>query len=193
MLKHREARYGAGRTKADGTWWKWKIDPLSVDAVLVYAQRGHGRRASLYTDFTFAVCNRVPVEAAEADAAIEAIARASHRSRRAPARPLREGLFRPHRRRDSRSMTGRPDDDAREVRPVRSVKPTLVFELGFEVIPRSRATSRASRCAFRACCGWRADKPPHEADTMAELEALLALQHGVPAEDESDAQSVAEL
>ena len=55
MLKHRDARYGVGRTKADGVWWKWKIDPLRVDAVLIYAQRGHGRRASLYTDYTFAV------------------------------------------------------------------------------------------------------------------------------------------
>ncbi len=47
--------YGVGRTKASGTWWKWKIDPYSIDAVLLYAQRGHGRRANLYIDFTFAV------------------------------------------------------------------------------------------------------------------------------------------
>ena len=55
MLKGRESLYGVGRTKASGTWWKWKIDPYAIDAVLLYAQRGHGRRASLYTDFTFAV------------------------------------------------------------------------------------------------------------------------------------------
>src|SRR5690606_18210371 len=55
MLKARDAHYGVGRTKDVGVWWKWKIDPYSVDAVLIYAQRGHGRRASLYTDFTFAV------------------------------------------------------------------------------------------------------------------------------------------
>jgi len=55
MLKERQSMYGVGRTKASGTWWKWKIDPYAVDAVLLYAQRGHGRRASLYTDFTFAV------------------------------------------------------------------------------------------------------------------------------------------
>ena len=48
-------RYGVGRTKEAGIWWKWKIDPIRVDAVLIYAQRGHGRRASLYTDYTFAV------------------------------------------------------------------------------------------------------------------------------------------
>ena len=56
MIKHLESRYRVGRTKeASGNWWKWKIDPYAVDAVLVYAQRGHGRRASLYSDYTFAV------------------------------------------------------------------------------------------------------------------------------------------
>ncbi|MES1162888.1 MAG: RNA ligase family protein, partial [Rhizobacter sp.] len=75
MLKHRGARYGTGRTKVDGTWWKWKIAPLSVDAVLIYAQAGHGRRASVYTDYTFAVWNRAPNDADEALAAIDAIAR----------------------------------------------------------------------------------------------------------------------
>ena len=50
-----DAQYGMGRTNETGIWWKWKIDPYTVDAVLVYAQRGHGRRASLYTDYTFAV------------------------------------------------------------------------------------------------------------------------------------------
>jgi DNA ligase-1 len=49
-----------GRTKDVGTWWKWKIDPLSIDAVLIYAQRGHGRRASLYSDYTFAVWDGPP-------------------------------------------------------------------------------------------------------------------------------------
>src|SRR5688500_15915874 len=55
MLKSASTRYGIGRTKESGIWWKWKIDPYTVDAVLLYAQRGHGRRASLYTDYTFAV------------------------------------------------------------------------------------------------------------------------------------------
>ena len=70
MLKHRHAMYGIGRRKQEGlgggTWWKWKIEPYSVDAMLVYAQPGHGRRASLYTDYTFAVWNRPPQDAAEA-------------------------------------------------------------------------------------------------------------------------------
>ena len=60
MLKNKQARYGVGRTKDVGVWWKWKIDPYTVDAVLIYAQRGHGRRASLYSDFTFAVWDAPP-------------------------------------------------------------------------------------------------------------------------------------
>ena len=58
MLKRLDAAYGTGRTKADGLWWKCKIDPMTIDCVLVYAQAGHGRRASVYTDYTFAVWNR---------------------------------------------------------------------------------------------------------------------------------------
>ena len=75
MLKHVDARYGTGRTKSDGTWWKWKIEPLRVDAVLIYAQAGHGRRAGVYTDYTVAVWNRAPRDAAEAQAVVDAIAR----------------------------------------------------------------------------------------------------------------------
>ena len=121
MLKHREARYGIGRRKHDelgsGTWWKWKIDPLSVDAVLVYAQPGHGRRASLYTDYTFAVWSRAPRDAAEVDAALAAIA-----SREAPvpdslsARALRQGVLRPHGRGNPHGRSRRPTDDRRQLR-----------------------------------------------------------------------------
>ena len=66
MLKAMDSAYGSGRTKADGIWWKWKVAPLSVDCVLIYAQAGHGRRASVYTDYSFAVWNRPPRDAAEA-------------------------------------------------------------------------------------------------------------------------------
>ena len=62
MLKRRSSRYGVGRTKHEGTWWKWKIDPMTVDAVLVYAQHGHGRHARLYTDYTFAALERGTAE-----------------------------------------------------------------------------------------------------------------------------------
>src|SRR5690606_1340227 len=63
MLKQQTSHYGVGRTKSDGIWWKWKVDPMSIDAVLIYAQRGHGRRASLYSDYTFAVWAAPPDQA----------------------------------------------------------------------------------------------------------------------------------
>ena len=178
MLKHREARYGSGRRKQDdiaaGTWWKWKIDPLSVDAILVYAQAGHGRRASVYTDYTFAVWNRTPVDAAEAEAAIDAIAR-----REPPAaEALQLVAF-------AKAYSGLTDAEFREVDrvirrttlekfgPVRSVRPTLVFELGFEGINRSPRHKSGIAVRFPRMLRIRADKPLHEADTLQTLEALL--------------------
>ncbi len=176
MLKHREARYGSGRTKADGTWFKWKIDPLSVDAVLIYAQAGHGRRASLYTDYSFAVWNRKPHDAAEAQAVIDAIAR------REPAQPgaLQLVAF-------AKAYSGLSDEEFRAVDqvirkttlekfgPVRSVKPSLVFELGFEGINRSPRHKSGIAVRFPRMLRIRHDKPLHEADTLASLETLLKL------------------
>ena len=174
MLKHRDARYGAGRTKADGTWWKWKVAPLTVDAVLIYAQAGHGRRASVYTDYTFAVWNRAPRDAAEAQAVINAI------ERRAPPQP--EGLqlvaF-------AKAYSGLTDAEFAEVDrvirqttlekfgPVRSVTPTLMFELGFEGINRSPRHKSGMAVRFPRMLRIRNDKPLHEADTLQSLEALL--------------------
>jgi DNA ligase-1 len=182
MLKHRDARYGTGRRKqedlAAGAWWKWKIDPLSVDCVLVYAQAGHGRRASVYTDYTFAVWNRRPVDADEAAAAVDAIAR--HEPPGADA--LQLVPF-------AKAYSGLTDDEFkvidRAIRqttlekfgPVRSVRPSLVFELGFEGINRSTRHKSGIAVRFPRMLRVRGDKPLHEADTMAELEALLAPQH----------------
>jgi DNA ligase-1 len=175
MLKHRQAAYGAGRTKADGTWWKWKIDPMSVDGVLIYAQAGHGRRASVYTDYTFAVWNRAPADAAEAQAVVDAI------ERREPAAP--DGLqLVPF----AKAYSGLTDAEFREVDrvirnttlenfgPVRSVRPTLVFELGFEGINRSTRHKSGIAVRFPRMLRIRHDKPLHEADTLAHLELLLA-------------------
>ncbi len=178
MLKHRDARYGAGRRKQDdlgaGTWWKWKIAPLSVDAVLIYAQAGHGRRASVYTDYTFAVWNRTPADAAEAQAVIDAI------ERREP--PLEGGLqlvaF-------AKAYSGLTDDEFRRVDrvirnttlekfgPVRSVKPSLVFELGFEGINRSPRHKSGIAVRFPRMLRIRSGKPLHEADTLGQLEAFF--------------------
>ncbi len=179
MLKHRQAHYGQGRRKQAGldagTWWKWKIDPLSVDAVLIYAQAGHGRRASVYTDYTFAVWNRRPVDAAEAAAVAEAIA-----ARRPP---LDGGLqLVPF----AKAYSGLTDAEFaivdRVIRantvdkfgPVRSVRPTLLFELGFEGINRSTRHKSGIAVRFPRMLRIRDDKPLHEADSLPELEALLA-------------------
>ena len=178
MLKHREARYGSGRRKQDdlvgGTWWKWKVEPFSADAVLIYAQAGHGRRASVYTDYTFAVWNRTPVDAAEAQAVVDAIAR------REPAQPgaLQLVAF-------AKAYSGLTDAEFRDIDrvirqttlekfgPVRSVKPTLVFELGFEGINRSPRHKSGIAVRFPRMLRIRSDKPLHEADSLAQLEALF--------------------
>ncbi len=183
MLKQRGARYGTGRRKQDdlggGTWWKWKIEPLRVDCVLIYAQAGHGRRASVYTDYTFAVWNRTPRDAAEAQSVVDAIAR-----REPPeADALQLVAF-------AKAYSGLTDEEFRGVDkvirantlekfgPVRSVKPTMVFELGFEGINRSARHKSGIAVRFPRMLRIRSDKPIHEADTMASLEGLLALHHG---------------
>ena len=179
MLKHRAAAYGQGRRKQDGlaagTWWKWKIDPLRVDAVLVYAQAGHGRRAGVYTDYTFAVWSRPPRDAAEAAAVVEAIAA------RRPAEPgaLQLVAF-------AKAYSGLSDAEFAAVDklvrastlekfgPVRSLRPSLVFELGFEGINRSPRHKSGIAVRFPRMLRIRHDKPLHEADHLPGLEALLA-------------------
>ena len=179
MLKQREARYGVGRTRGDGLWCKWKLDPMAVDAVLIYAQAGHGRRASLYTDYTFAVWSRPPASAEEAQAVVEAIAR------REPAQPgaLQLVAF-------AKAYSGLTDAEFAQVDavirqttlekfgPVRSVRPTLVFELGFEGIARSPRHKSGIAVRFPRMLRWREDKPVDEADTLQTLAALLPGQPG---------------
>ncbi|MDB5818668.1 MAG: ATP-dependent ligase [Rhizobacter sp.] len=175
MLKNADAAYGVGRTKADGTWWKWKIEPHAVDAVLIYAQRGHGRRASVYTDYTFAVWSRTPEDAAEAQAVLDAIERRE---------PAVDGALQlvPF----AKAYSGLTDQEFARIDnvirkttlekfgPVRSVKPSLVFELGFEGINRSARHKSGIAVRFPRMLRIRDDKPIHEADTLATLELLLA-------------------
>jgi DNA ligase 1 len=177
MLKHTGARYGQGRTKRDGTWWKWKTEPLTVDAVLIYAQAGHGRRASVYTDYTFAVWSRAPADAAEAQAVIDAIAA------RQPAVPgaLQLVAF-------AKAYSGLTDEEFKGVDkvirattlekfgPVRSVKPSMVFELGFEGINRSPRHKSGIAVRFPRMLRIRTDKPLFEADSLATLEAFFSPQ-----------------
>ncbi len=174
MLKKRDAAYGTGRTKADGLWWKWKIEPMTIDCVLIYAQAGHGRRASLYTDYTFAVWNRPPVDAAEAQAVVQAI------EKREPAQPdaLQLVAF-------AKAYSGLTDEEFKQIDsvirkttlekfgPVRSVKPTLVFELGFEGINRSPRHKSGMAVRFPRMLRIRSDKPLHEANTLGDLGLLL--------------------
>ena len=153
LLKHREARYGVGRTRVGGVWWKWKIDPLSVDAVLVYAQRGHGRRASLYTDYTFAVW-----DTRDGERKLTPFAKAYSGLTDAEIRDV-DAIV----RRTTVEKFG----------PVRSVTPTLVFELGFEGIQRSPRHKSGIAVRFPRILRWRRDKSVDEADTLDALHALL--------------------
>jgi DNA ligase-1 len=177
MLKHQQSRYGSGRTKRDGVWWKWKIDPLSVDAVLVYAQAGHGRRASVYTDYSFAVWSRAPRDAEEAAAVVEAIARREPAPRDDPA-ALQLVPF-------AKAYSGLTDAEFARVDklirastlekfgPVRSVRPTLVFELGFEGLNASARHKSGIAVRFPRMLRIRDDKPLHEADTLQTLRAWM--------------------
>ena len=158
MLKQRDGHYGTGRTKDVGLWWKWKVDPYTIDAVLIYAQGGHGRRANLYTDYTFAVWDGVAGDAGN---------------------PRRLVPF-------AKAYSGLTDEEMRQVDhrirqtttekfgPVRSVTPTLVVELGFEGIQASPRHKSGIAVRFPRMLRLRWDKPVDEADTLETLRALIA-------------------
>jgi DNA ligase-1 len=147
MLKRWSSPYRTGRKRGD--WWKWKIDPLTVDAVLIYAQPGSGRRASLFTDYTFGVWSGdelVPIAKAYSglsDSEIDELDRWI--------------------RRHSTERFG----------PVSVVEPTHVFELGFERIARSLRHKSGVAVRFPRILRWRRDKVPRDADTLEMLERLI--------------------
>jgi DNA ligase 1 len=149
MLKANAASYGVGRTKSDGIWWKWKVDPLTVDCVLIYAQRGHGRRASLYTDYTFAVWQ---------GEALVPFAKAYSGLTDAEFKRVDEVI-----RKTTIDKFG----------PVRSVTPTLVFELGFEGIAASPRHKSGIAVRFPRILRWREDKQVKDADTLDTLKDFL--------------------
>lgn len=148
MLKRKDAPYGAGRTR--GAWWKWKIDPYTIDAVMVYAQRGHGRRASLYTDYTLAVWGE--------DGELVPVAKAYSGLSDAEIRRVDSFV-----RRNIKDRFG----------PVRVVEPELVFEIAFEGIQPSTRHKAGIALRFPRIARWREDKPPGEADTLETVKALL--------------------
>jgi DNA ligase-1 len=164
MLKASDACYGVGRTKEAGIWWKWKIDPYTVDAVLVYAQKGHGRRASLYTDYTFAVWNH-----AEGKAGMDAAPDAGER-KLVPFAKAYSGL--------TDGEIARIDAVIRKTTiekfgPVRSVIPSQVFEIGFEGIARSARHKGGIAVRFPRILRIRDDKTIDEADTLETLKNML--------------------
>lgn len=157
MLKHRRSVYGVGRTKGGAGetpgWLKWKVDPYTVDAVLVAAQPGSGRRANLYTDYTFAVwdgegSNRSLVTFAKAYSGLE-----------------QDEIERLDRwiRSHTTARNG----------PFRQVKPEQVFELGFEGLQASERHKSGIAVRFPRILRWRTDKPAGEANTLDTLRALL--------------------
>ena len=147
ILKRRDSEYGVGRRK--GAWWKWKIDPYTVDAVLIYAQPGNGRRASLLTDYTFGVWN---------EGELVPIAKAYSGLSNAEIEELDTWI-----RRHTRERHG----------PVRAVEPDQVFELGFEAIAPSSRHRSGLAVRFPRMLRWRRDKKPSEADTVETLRGLL--------------------
>jgi DNA ligase 1 len=149
MLKKKTSVYQVGRKRGD--WWKWKIDPLVIDAVMVYAQKGHGRRSNLYTDYTFAVkegdqlvtftkaySGLTDKELAEVDAFVK---------------------------KNSLEKFG----------PVRTVRPELVFEIAFEGIAASARHKSGVALRFPRINRWRKDKKPDEIDTLENLKKMLTI------------------
>ena len=143
MLKRRDSPYGIGRVR--GAWWKWKVDPHTIDAVLVYAQSGHGRRASLFTDYTFAVWDGealVPFAKAYSGLSNDEIRRV-------------DAWIRAH--------------TVERFGPVRQVEPALVFELAFEGLQLSNRHKSGVAVRFPRILRWRTDKVAAEADTLTSL------------------------
>ncbi|HYC30972.1 MAG TPA: ATP-dependent DNA ligase [Gemmatimonadales bacterium] len=147
MIKRLSSPYGVGRRRGD--WWKWKVDPLAVDAVLMYAQPGSGRRAGLYTDYTFGVW--------EGDQLVP-FAKAYSGLTDAEIRKVDAFV-----RRNTLDKHG----------PVRVVRPELVFELSFEGIQRSTRHRSGVAVRFPRMTRWRTDKPASDADTLETVKALL--------------------
>jgi DNA ligase-1 len=148
MLKRLSSAYGVGRRRGD--WWKWKVSPLTVDAVLIYAQPGSGKRAGLYTDYTFGLWegnHLVPFAKAYSGLTDEEIRKVDAFVRR---------------------------NTLEKFGPVRTVKPQLVFELAFEGIQRSSRHKSGIAVRFPRMARWRTDKTAEEADTVDAVRRLLS-------------------
>jgi DNA ligase-1 len=147
LLKRLSSQYGVGRRKGD--WWKWKVDPLTIDAVLIYAQGGSGKRAGLFTDYTFGIWegdHLVPFAKAYSGLTDEEIRKVDQFIRR---------------------------NTLEKFGPVRTVKPELVFELHFEGIQPSTRHKSGIAVRFPRMARWRRDKKAEDADTIETVRAML--------------------
>jgi DNA ligase-1 len=145
MLKHVDGHYESGRVT--GTWWKWKLDPYSVDAVLVYAQRGHGRRAGLFSDYTFALWDQ---------------------DRLVPFAKAYSGLTNAELQVVDRFIR---ENTLKKFGPVSEVRPELVMEIAFENIQQSTRHKSGLAVRFPRILRIRTDKSPRDADNINALKA----------------------
>ncbi|MBO9201486.1 MULTISPECIES: ATP-dependent DNA ligase [Niastella] len=149
MLKRRSSAYQVGRKRGD--WWKWKIDPLTIDAVMIYAQKGTGRRSNLYTDYTFAVKDGdklVPFTKAYSGLTDKEFAQVDAFVKK---------------------------NSLEKFGPVRTVKPELVFEIAFEGIAASNRHKSGVALRFPRISRWRTDKLPNDINTLEDLKQMLEL------------------
>jgi DNA ligase-1 len=147
MLKRKSSAYQVGRKRGD--WWKWKIDPLTIDAVMIYAQKGTGRRSNLYTDYTFAVRDGdklVAFTKAYSGLTDKEFAQVDNFVKR---------------------------NSIEKFGPVRTVKPELVFEIAFEGIAASSRHKSGVALRFPRISRWRQDKPASEINTLDDLKKML--------------------
>ncbi|MBJ7882418.1 ATP-dependent DNA ligase [Gelidibacter salicanalis] len=147
MLKQKNSPYHTGRKKGD--WWKWKVDPLTIDAVMIYAQKGSGRRSSKYTDYTFAV---------KKDDGLVTVAKAY------------SGLTDKEITEISRFVN---KNAIEKFGPVRTVKPELVFEIAFEGIALSNRHKSGVALRFPRILRWRRDKSVDDIDTIEQVKLLI--------------------
>jgi DNA ligase-1 len=148
MLKRRSSTYEVGRKRGD--WWKWKVDPLSIDAVLTFSMQGHGRRADLYTDHTFGLWQ---------DGQLVTFAKAYSGLTDAEMKEVDTFV-----KKNTLERFG----------PVRQVEPQLVFEIAFEGISASSRHKSGVAVRFPRIVRWRGDKRPDEADTLEALKRLAS-------------------
>lgn len=152
MLKRLASAYQVGRKRGD--WWKWKVDPLVIDAVMIYAQKGHGRRSNLYTDYTFAVRDGeqlIPFTKAYSGLTDKEIAQVDNWIRR---------------------------NSLEKFGPVRTVKAELVFEVAFEGIAASGRHKSGIALRFPRINRWRQDKKVDEINTLEDLREMLKIYGG---------------